>query len=75
MLVMYDCRMHFPLYQALWTEKTYAYGLNTSNTNALMTDMWQQHQDTQMQCDINGEICLWSYAWKGKNIDPPASCL
>lgn len=52
-------------------KKTDAYELNTSNTNALMTDMWQRHWDTQMQSDINGEICLWSRTWRKKQTHLP----
>lgn len=30
--------------------------------HTLMTGMWQPPRDTQMQSDINGEICLWPCA-------------
>lgn len=35
-----------------------------------MTGMWQPPRDTQMQSDINGEICLWPCAQGGSCTAP-----
>lgn len=48
-----------------WTEVT---------ANALMTGVWWWQRDTQMQSDINGEICLWSWTWREEG-DHSTSCL
>ena len=48
-------------YSALsWSGELVSSKWREVTAHALMTDVWRWQWDTQMQSDINGEICLWS---------------